>query len=166
MLTAQSALSAWWFLPFAAPISIWVAWSDMATMKITNKSVLAMLVVFAVIGLVALPLGDYGWRWTHFAVVLVVGFVLNMGGLMGGGDAKFGAAMAPFIARPDIVMFLYLFAAVVLAAFVTHRLAKRISWIRARTEGWESWERRDFPMGLALGAAMIFYLLIGAIYGV
>ncbi len=165
MLTAQTATSALWFLPFATPIAIWAAWSDMATMKIPNKAVLALLVAFAIIGLIALPLPEYAWRWSHFAIILAVGFVMNMGGLLGAGDAKFAAAMAPFVLRQDAILFVYLFAAVLLAGFVTHRIAKRTPAIRARTEGWESWQRKDFPMGLCLGAALVFYLLIGVIYG-
>ena len=166
MLTAQTAASALWFLPFAAPIAIWVAWSDMARMKIPNKAVLALVAVFAVVGLIALPLEVYAWRWVHLVLILAIGFVANAAGLLGAGDAKFAAAMAPFILREDLILFAYLFAAVLLAGFATHRLAKRLSFVRARTEGWESWERKDFPMGLCLGAALVFYLLIGALYGV
>lgn len=164
-MTAQTAWSALWFLPFALPIAFWVAWSDMARMKIPNKAVMALVAVFAVVGLVALPLPDYGWRWVHLAVVLAIGFVANAGGLLGAGDAKFAAAMAPFIAREDLILFGYLFAAVLLAGFVTHRLARSVPAIRARTAHWESWERKDFPMGLCLGGALVFYLLIGAIAG-
>jgi len=166
MITAQTAVSAWWFLPFAAPIALWVAWSDMATMKIPNKAVYALVAVFGVVGLFALPIADYPWRFVHLIVVLVVGFLMNMGGLLGAGDAKFAAAMAPFIGLSDLSMFSYLFATVLLAGFVTHRIAKRIPAVRKRTQGWESWERKDFPMGLCLGAALVFYLLIGALYGV
>ena len=81
-----------WFLPFVFPITVWVAWSDMATMKIPNKAVLALLAVFVVIGLIALPFNDYLWRYAHFGVVIVIGFILSSVGAMGAGDAKFGAA--------------------------------------------------------------------------
>ena len=73
--------------------------------------------------------------------------------------------MAPFIALGDLVLFAYLFAAVLIAGFATHRLARRVPAIRARTPDWESWERKDFPMGLCLGGALVFYLLIGALWG-
>ena len=53
-LTLTTAL---WFLPFVLPICIYVAWSDMKYMKIPNTSVLALVGVFAVVGLLALPLG-------------------------------------------------------------------------------------------------------------
>ncbi len=161
-LTTQAAL---WFLPFVIPIAIWVAWSDMATMKIPNKAVLALLVVFVVIGLIALPLPVYLWRLLHFVVVLAIGFGLSAIGALGAGDAKFAAAMAPFVAVPDLMPFLYLFVPVVLAAVIIHRLIRRIPAIRTRFSTWESWERKDFPMGLALGPALAFYLLLGTFFG-
>lgn len=164
-MTAQSATAALWFLPLAAPIAIWVAWSDMARMKIPNKAVLALVAVFAVVGLAALPLELWAWRWSHLAAVLAVGFVANAAGLMGAGDAKFAAAMAPFVMREDGVLFAYLLAAVVIAGFVTHRLARAVPAIRARAPHWESWSRNDFPMGLCLGGALVFYLLLGAVAG-
>jgi len=165
MNLALTAHAAWWFLPFVTPIAIWVAWSDMAHMKIPNKAVLALIVVFLIIGLFVLPWAVYPWRLVHFVVVLALGFVMNAAGLLGAGDAKFAAAMAPFIALSDVTHFFYLFAPVVLAAFITHRLIRRVRAIRARFPDWESWERRDFPMGLALGPALVFYLLAGALWG-
>ncbi|RZW00918.1 MAG: hypothetical protein EX266_13525 [Rhodobacteraceae bacterium] len=149
-----------WFLPFVLPITIWVSWSDMATMKIPNKAVLALLIVFAVIGLIALPFGEYLWRWSHFAVILIISFVLSSLGLMGAGDAKYMSAMAPFIALRDAYPFMFLLGATVIVAFVIHRAA-RASSLRQRYPDWESWTRKEFPMGFALAPALLFYLLIG-----
>ncbi len=165
MTLAQSAATSLWFLPFALPIAIWVAWSDMARMKIPNKAVAALFLVYAVVGLVALPLEEYLWRYTHLVVVLVVGFFANAVRALGAGDAKFAAAMAPFIALPDAVTFVYLFAVVLLAGFAVHRLARATPAIRRRTPDWESWTRKDFPMGLCLGSALAIYLAAGVIWG-
>ncbi len=82
-----------WFLPFIVPITIWVSWSDMASMKIPNKAVIALLAVFVVIGLIALPFQEYLWRYAHFGVVLVITFLLSSIGAMAAGDAKYMAAM-------------------------------------------------------------------------
>lgn len=161
----QSSYAALWFLPFALPISIWVAWSDMKFMKIPNKAVTALAIVFLIIGLIALPFEVYAWRWTHLFVVLAIGFMLNMIGSIGAGDAKFAAAMAPFIALGDLRMLLFLFAAVLLAAVATHRLFKSSATFRAKTPDWLSWTKRDFPMGLALGGTLIFYLAAGTFLG-
>ncbi len=161
-ITAYSAL---WFLPFALPICIWVAWNDMAHMKIPNKAVIALIVVFLAVGLIVVPLAEYPWRLLQLAVILAIGFALNMGGLIGAGDAKFAAAMAPFVPLGDLRLFMVLFAAILLAAVITHRLFKRIPAMRRRTSDWKSWSSRKFPMGLALGSSLVFYLALAAFYG-
>lgn len=157
-MLAASAREALWFLPLVIPIAIWVAWSDMKFMKIPNKAVLALAGVFAVIGLLALPLPEYGWRWVHLAAVLAVGFVLTIAGLMGAGDAKFGAAMAPFIALGDLNLFIGIFAASLILAFVGHRTMRAIPAVRKATPDWASWTHRKFPMGLALSGALLIHL--------
>jgi len=162
---AITAASALWFLPFALPICIWVAWSDMKFMKIPNKAVMALVVVYLVIGLIALPLSEYPWRLLNLVVVLGIGFVLNMLGSIGAGDAKFAAAAAPFLAPGDFRILLYLFAAVLLAAVATHRGFRRIGAVRALAPDWASWQRNDFPMGLALGGTLAFYLVGGSLLG-
>jgi prepilin peptidase CpaA len=160
-----AATTALWFAPFAVPIGIWVAWNDMAFMKIPNKAVVSLFVVFVVVGLFALPIDEYLWRYAQLAGVLVLGFVLNAARAVGAGDAKFAAAMAPFVDPGDARVVLVLFAAVLLAAFVTHRSARAVPAIRTAFPAWESWSRKDFPMGLALGGTLIFYLLLGIAFG-
>jgi len=164
-MMAQSATAALWLLVFAAPVAYWVIWSDLRAMRIPNKAVLALIAIYAVVGLLALPLPVWGWSWLHFAVVLVIGFVLTLTGGFGAGDAKFAAAMAPFIALGDLRLFLVLLGAVVLASFVAHRLMRQIPAVRRATPQWESWQRREFPMGLALGPSLIFYLGLASLYG-
>ncbi len=163
MMLTETARSALWFLPFITPIALWVAWSDMARMKIPNKAVGALLLVFMLVGLVALPFDIWKWRLVHFLVVLGIGFVVSSLGLVGAGDAKFAAAMAPFVALEDLAFFFYLMAATLLAAFVIHRALRRMGAVRRTFPDWESWEHRDFPMGLALGPALVFYLVAGVI---
>ncbi|ALG89725.1 MULTISPECIES: A24 family peptidase [Actibacterium] len=161
LLSANPAL---WFLIVAAPICVWAAWSDMKTMKIPNKSVWVLVLAFAVTGVLVLPMQEFLWRWAHLAVILVVGFVMNMARMIGAGDAKFAAAMAPFVALPDAGKFAMLFSVVLVLAFLAHRIARATPAVKRAAPGWESWERRDFPMGLALGTALIAYLAIAATY--
>lgn len=157
--------SAAWFAPFVLPICFYVAWSDMRSMRIPNHSVLALISVFVVVGLMALPIVDYGWRFSHLVVVLLIGMLLNAGGLIGAGDAKFAAAAAPFIAFGDTKLLVVIFSATLLAAWITHRLAK-YSPVRRLVPDWESWEQGwDFPMGLALGGALAIYMILGILYG-
>lgn len=146
-----------WFLPFTLPIAIWVAWSDMKFMKIPNKAVLALLAVYLVVGLFVFPLKLWGWGWALAGIVLLIGFVTTLTGMVGAGDAKFAAAMAPFFTAADIRLVLVLFAACVLAAITSHRIMRAVPRYRTAAPDWESWTHKDFPMGLALAGALIFY---------
>jgi len=155
-ITATQAL---WFLPAVLPIGIFVAWNDMAQMKIPNIAVYALVVSFAVLGLFALPLDVWAMRWLHLLVILVAGIVLNAVGSLGAGDAKFAAAAAPFIALGDVAGVLYLFAGCLLVGFLTHRIARH-SPIRRLVPDWESWRTgKRFPMGYPLAATLILYLV-------
>lgn len=160
-----SATAALWFFPFVLPICLWVAWNDMRAMKIPNKAVIALVAVYVVVGLIALPLDVYAWRMVHLGVVLVAGIVINAAGLVGAGDAKFAAAAAPFIAIGDLQLLALILAANLLAGFCAHRIAKHTPLRRLAPE-WESWNRgKKFPMGLCLGGTLAIYLGLAAFNG-
>lgn len=148
----------------ALPVAIWVAWSDLKFMKITNRSVVAMVVVFLLAGAIAFPPEVYIWRLLNLVVILAIGFTANLLRLVGGGDAKYAAAIAPFFAVADFRGILILFAVMLLAAFVTHRIFGKIPAIKKMTVGWASWDAgNDFPMGLALSGTLIAYLVLGVV---
>lgn len=161
-LTATQGL---WLLAGALPIGIFVAWNDMARMKIPNMAVYALVVSFAVLGLIALPFDVWLFRWVHLLVVLAAGIVLNALGALGAGDAKFAAAAAPYIALADAGPLLYIFAGCLLSGYITHRIARH-SPLRALVPDWESWTSgKRFPMGLPLAATLIVYLAWPAVMG-
>jgi len=162
MLSADAAL---FFLPFIAPIALWVVWTDLKWMKIQNKAVLALVAVYLVVGYLTLPLTVWAWGWLSLGVVLVVGFVMTAAGMLGAGDAKFAAAMAPFIALGDLSLFLMLLGLIVIITFVAHRVFRRTSLAQRWAPDWESWHRREFPMGLALGPSLLVYIALAASYG-
>lgn len=147
------------FLPFATAIGIWVSWSDMKFMKIPNKAVLALAAVWVVVGIVVMPFDLWLWGLALGAVTLVVTFVATVAGLIGAGDAKFAAAMAPFFVTADPRFVMALFAACLLGAFVGHRGMRMVAPFRNATADWASWTNKDFPMGLALSGTLIFYLV-------
>ena len=151
-----------WLLVPALPICLWAAWSDLSRMTIPNRAVLALALAFAAMGPFVLPLPDYGARWLQVAVVLPAGIALYAVGTMGAGDAKFAAAMAAYVAPADAAAFLYLLSVVLVATFALHRGLRSVPAVRAAAPGWESWERREFPMGLALGPALAGYLALSA----
>lgn len=163
---AISAFAALWFMPFVVPICFYVAYTDLAFMKITNKAVLALGAVYIFVGPFVLPdLIHYAWGFAAFVVVLLIGMVLNAAGTMGAGDAKFLAFAAPFVAPADTILVLVALGAVTLAAVITHRTV-RASKLRAIAPDWESWHQdKRFPLGLALGPTLALYLCLGALNG-
>lgn len=163
---ALPAQVAWWFLPLLVPLCLYVAYTDLARMRITNPTVLAMAGVFAVMGPFLYPFDAYLWQLAQLAIVLVVGIILNAAGAMGAGDAKFLAAAAPYVALGDVRLIMALFAAVLLAAYAVHRIA-RATALRNMAPTWDSWNTkgRKFPMGFALGPTLALYLGLAALHG-
>ena len=156
----SSATAALWFLPAVLPICLSVAWSDMRTMKIPNLAVYALVVVYAVMGLIVLDLNEYLWRWSHLVVALVVGIALNAVRLIGAGDAKFIAAAAPFVAYEDLRGLLWVYVICFLLCYVLHRIAK-FTPIRQLAPDWTSWDAgKRFPMGFALATTLMAYLVL------
>jgi prepilin peptidase CpaA len=162
---ALTQLEAWLYLPFVLPICLYVTFTDMREMRITNQAVLVLGGLFLVLGLIALPFDAYLWRLAQLGIVLVAGFLLSAAGAVGAGDAKFAAAAAPYIALGDVRLLIVIFTANLLAAVATHRLAKHTP-LRRIAPHWESWNKAwDFPMGLSLGGTLGIYLIAGAIFG-
>ena len=146
------------------PICLWIAYSDLSTMRIRNTAVLALVAVFAVGGLATFAdMSDYLWRYAHFGVVLAIGFAAATAGVLGAGDAKFAAAMAPFVALADAGTVLGLFTILLIVTFALHRAARSIEPIRALAPDWQSWEeRRHFPLGVTLAATHLAYHALAA----
>ena len=163
---AVSSGAALWFLPFVLPLCLYVAFTDLARMKITNKAVAALGAVYLILGPLVLPSVDvYLWGFAQFAIALGIGIALNALGAMGAGDAKFIACAAPYVAPGDLTLVFLLFTCVLAASLLTHRGA-RASRLRRLAPDWVSWSQGNrFPMGLALGPTLALYLCLGALNG-
>ena len=149
------------FLAFTTPLCFYVAWNDLRDMKIPNWCTDALAIVFIITGIFVMPFSDYLWRYAHFGVVLFFGILLNAAGAMGGGDSKFLASAAPFIALSDTAIVFYLLSVGLFVGFVTHRLARAVPVIRNVAPDWASWSQgKRFPMGFAMGPVLIIYLAI------
>jgi prepilin peptidase CpaA len=164
---ATPPVVALWLGLAALPVCLWAAWSDLARMKIPNRSVLALLGVYLVLGLALVAFADWtwadwAWRLSHLVVVLLAGMGLNAMGLVGAGDAKFAAAAAPFVALADWLTLLWLYPLVLLASWLLHRLA-RATLGRRLAPHWVSWSSgKRFPMGVALAGTLLAYLALAA----
>lgn len=155
--------SALWLLIPALPISLFVAFNDMKSMKIPNVAVGALVAGFAIFGLLAFDFSQYLWQWLHLIVILVLGILLNAAGVMGAGDAKFAAAAAPFIMLADLPALAWIFGACIITGFIAHRIAKHTR-LHTIVPDWESWDSgQRFPMGLPLGMTLVCYLVLAAI---
>ncbi len=162
MTLALSSAEAVAFLPVAAAVGGWVMVSDLREMRIPNRAVLALLAAFIAIGVFLLPPETLAWRLGQGLAVLAIGFLFNMAGLLGAGDAKFAAAMAPFVAPADALLVLMVFAGLTAISLVLHRLALVVPGLKAQLAKWASWQRlREFPMGVPLALTLIVYLALG-----
>lgn len=153
-------------LAAALPFCLWATWSDLKFMIIPNKLVIAMAVVFAVVGLTVLTYDVFLWRVLGGFIVLVIGILLFSIGGMGGGDAKFASAMALFVAFSDITTFILILALVTLIAVTLHFIVGKLPFARPLTENWKSWEKnKKFPLGFGMGSALVCYLALTAFAG-
>ncbi len=147
------------FFTAALPLSLYAGLSDLRTMTIPNWVSIALIVAFLLIAPFVLPFETVLWRIGAGAAMLAVGFVLNAVGVMGGGDAKYLAAITPYISFSTVADFMFIFSISLLATLLLHRIAMRIGFIRRATDGWASWEAgRNFPMGISIAAGIIVYL--------
>lgn len=165
MLGLSQPVSALVLLILITPVCAWVVYTDLKFMKIRNKAVLTLLLIFAIAGPFVMPLDIYAWRWVNAIAIFVLGYILNQIANFGAGDAKFAAAAAPFFStlHSHLMLTVMLLAAFLLGAFAAHRLARAIPAVRNMAPDWVSWHRKDFPMGLALVGTLWAYLLIVAL---
>lgn len=148
------------FLAIAVIFGVLAAHSDLKYMTIPNKLVLQLVATFLVAGVIFLPFVDvFLWRLLGGFVILVIGFILFSLRGFGGGDAKYAAAIALFIPSGDAGYFMFILSLSALFAVVTHRMVLWFSFADPITKTWKSWNaRRNFPLGLGLSIAFIFYL--------
>lgn len=142
---------------------IYGAWSDLSSMKLPNMLTLAVIGLFIVIMPFVVSLEDFGWRIALGMGALVLGFVLSVGGLVGAGDAKFGAAGMLFVhpSIDHISFFVQILAMTALAGVLTHRVFRRFAPLRSWGEGWQSWdEASKFPFGISIATALLFYQIM------
>lgn len=150
------------FLVVMVPVWFYMAWYDMARLKILNGLVIFVLCVFIFLGPLVLPWPLYLGQFLQAAVVLAIVLLLYAAGAMGGGDAKFIAAASPYFMRQDIALILMLFVACALGAFVAHRLSLLAGTDRT-VPLWQSWRSgKRFPLGFALGGVVSAYMAIAA----
>ena len=160
-----SASAALVFAVLTFPLLLLMAWGDLRYMRIRNFAVLTLAAMFVVVGPFVFDLHDYGVRWVQMLAMLGIAFFLTMAGVMGGGDAKMLAAMAPYVALQDMGFFLLILACAMIAALATHRLFRSLPVATDSTPDWRSWGHAKVPMGLGLSGCLMLYLGVVAVMG-
>ncbi len=157
-----TATQAWFFLPLALPICLWAIYTDVREFRISNYAVLALIAAFLVIGPFALGFGDYLWRFSHFAIVLVIGFGLWALTNLGAGDAKIAAAIALYVAPQDVmvVLMIWLFAMIAMMLLYSRRAVQV-----AQADGLNAARKMAVPFGIALAPTLVIYLILGITHG-
>lgn len=83
------------------------AFSDLFTMRISNRLVLVVAASFPIIAVIAgLPLETILWHAAAGLIVLAVTFSMFAAGWIGGGDAKLAAAIALWMGLANLLPFL------------------------------------------------------------
>lgn len=150
------------FFLITLPFSLWAAWTDLSSMRISNRMNILLFCTFLVSGLIFLPLTELGLRIGIAFAALAIGFGLNAAGKLGGGDGKYIAAFIGFIDPREMSMFFFTLAVCLLAAVIVHRTLKRARPVRGLVPGWKSWTSNKFPVGLGLSGALSLYLAMQA----
>lgn len=145
------------FFPF---LMLYSAFSDLVSMKISNKVALALMVGFVFVAVwMGMDLNTFAWHWAMFAIVLGVSFALFAFGAIGGGDAKLAAATALWLGWEHTLSY-FLIASLIGALLTILLLRIRGELIPARVEKVE-WIARLYradtgiPYGIALGVAAL-----------
>ena len=138
----------------------WAAASDLITMTISNKLSLALVAGFVALApLSGMDLETFGLHVAVAAIVLAATFGFFAAGWIGGGDAKFSAAVALWLGWSHALDFLALsavFGGVLTLIILTYRrallpaFALRQHWLARLYD-----KNAGVPYGVALAAAAL-----------
>jgi len=130
-------------------------------MRIPNTACLALFVSFMALGFLIFDLGEYGIRIAQGFVVLIAGFFATSIGLVGGGDSKYAAALAPFVALSDIFPFIFIVGIISVISIALHKLVGITPGLKGYIKDWDSWNAHGmFPFGITLAGSLVVYLLL------
>lgn len=145
------------------------AFSDLFTMKISNRLVMVLAAAFFPLAFVAgLSLGAVGMHLALGAGVLAATFAMFAAGWIGGGDAKLAAATALWLG-PELALTYFLYASLLGGALTLALLVARTQALPVRLVGVE-WIARlhhrktGIPYGIALAAAGLLVYEQAAIF--
>ena len=146
-------------------LSCAAAGQDALTRTIDNRfslTILAIFVVGSLVGLMAgaVPLKAFAWAVGAGLAVFAIGLGLFAAGVLGGGDVKLLAALAPWVSPQQSLFFLIVMA---LAGGAVALLTLFLTWLNRKTATKQSFmndfftslgnDRDTVPYGVAIAVA-------------
>lgn len=158
------------FILFLFPAAMaYAAASDLLTMRISNRLVLAMAGLFVVVALLMqMPWQDFGMHLAAGAAVLAVTFSLFAFGWIGGGDAKLAAATAlwlgfsttlPYLVYASLLGGVLTFFLLAVRRYPLPPQVMNVTWLQRLHD-----KSTGVPYGIALAAAGLLVYSNTAIY--
>jgi prepilin peptidase CpaA len=146
------------FLVLLAGPCLYAVWTDLSRMTIPNRVVLVTVALFVAAAPFVMPLEEMAWRFLPAFIVLVAGFLLNLTGQFGAGDAKFAAAIVLYVPQQDLPSLLWIYAILALLSVALLYAVKKAMPARAAASGLKSLsETRTFPLGVPLALTALAY---------
>lgn len=143
-------------LVLVAPLLVAMGYCDLKAMRIPNRLVIAMVVLFVLIAPFALAPIDIFWRLLAAGIVLLVSTVGFVFGILAGGDVKGLSALILFVPPDQHIVFAFIFSAAMLSGLSGVLLLRRgladpdASWaVLADSQG--------FPMGVSIALAGLIF---------
>lgn len=140
-------------------VTIASCWSDIRRLRIPNTHVLAVLALFVVA--FAFSPDSFGLWWEHLGAMLaflVLTYIMFAFGMLGAGDAKYGAALALWVGLPGLLPYVFFMAMVggVLGVF-SLLLRKYRPFKNPPSSGWVATVQdggNAVPYGIALSVGL------------
>lgn len=130
------------------------SWGDLFQRRIPNWLCAVTAIAGLALGLVIGGLPLLGWQTLHAAIALMAGMLLFRIGLVGGGDAKFYAAVAawfPLAVAPRLLMSVALSGLALLVVWFVYRRAMGKPISRA---GNNPGDKLPYGIAIAIGAVV------------
>ena len=156
------------YFVITAPVLFYIIFTDLRYMRIYNGSNIVLFLLFLIPAPFFFAVPEIGWRLLAGVIAFAIGFLLNIAGRLGGGDAKFLPAATPFIATGDIPFVLVMLAFFGIVTIIVHRGLLFVPPFRAAVSDWVSWNhpkmngKPAMPYGVALALTLSVYLFLRA----
>lgn len=137
-----------------------VCWTDFDRLKIYNRDVVTLLVLFVLLLFVAQP-SDSGLRVGLGFILFMIGMVFWMAGRLGAGDVKLLGVSGLAVPAGNATLYTAVLLGCTLLLLASYRLREYISFVLPSVGSrlGELADSRRVPYGIPIGAATVLVLL-------